>query len=53
MRAVRRFLTWLADSLPIYSNRHVAREWEKGRVFGQRQTGVVRASNGRFQKVAP
>ncbi len=52
MRPIIRFITWLADSLPLYSNRDLARHWFQGRQFEQKQIGVTRGDGGRFKRVS-
>ncbi len=49
-RRILRFLTWLRDSLPLYSARDVARGWIQGVEAGRKQTGLVRDGSGRFCK---
>jgi hypothetical protein len=48
MRAARRFLTWFAHSLPLYSWRRCCIEWEAGRAFERGQLGITRGTHGHF-----
>jgi hypothetical protein len=53
MRPFLRFLVYILDSIPCFSWRRCAAEWELGREYGQKQIGIARDERGRFRRVSP